>query len=184
VTLTWSNEHGSDPNVIDYGVWYDQAGKAQLVADLTCPPDSQVACTSYTDTGLTNGQQYCYKVTSYSALCESGFSNILCATPVQPGQQVTVPDVTGQLQADAEASIIAANLVVGTVATQYSEIDAGLVISQEPTGGTLVPRDSAVDLVVSLGPAPDCSQYDGNETACRADPTCRWHKKTQTCRNR
>jgi hypothetical protein len=29
-----------------------------------------------------------------------------------------------------------------------------------------------------------CSQYDGNETACRAQPECRWKKKTQTCINR
>jgi hypothetical protein len=32
------------------------------------------------------GQQYCYKVTSYTATCESGFSNILCAIQTQPGQ--------------------------------------------------------------------------------------------------
>jgi hypothetical protein len=32
------------------------------------------------------GQQYCYNVTSYTATCESGFSNILCAIPTQPGQ--------------------------------------------------------------------------------------------------
>ncbi len=191
VLLEWQDIPASPTSIDGYRLFYDQAGKAQLITDLQWAEGQG----NYDDPGLTNGQEYCYKVTSYIGAdengefdpvngCESGFSNILCATPVQPGQQVTVPDVTGQLQADAEASIIAANLVVGTVATQYSEIDAGLVISQEPTGGTLVPRDSAVDLVVSLGPAPDCSQYDGNETACRADPTCRWHKKTQTCRNR
>lgn len=116
--------------------------------------------------------------------CESAFSNILCATPVQPGQQVTVPDVTGQSQASAETAIVAVDLVVGTVDTEFSEVEAGLVISQDPAGGTLVPRDSEVNLLVSLGPALDCSQHDGNEAACRADHSCRWHKKTRTCRNR
>ena len=68
--------------------------------------------------------------------------------------------------------------------TEFSEIEAGLVISQNPAGGTLEPRDSAVNLLVSLGPVPDCSQYDGNEATCRADRSCRWRRKTQTCRNR
>jgi hypothetical protein len=83
VTLTWSDE-SADPNVIGYKVYYDQAGKAQLVADVVEP-----TTTTYTDTGLTNGQEYCYKVTSYYEACESGFSNILCATPNGPGQTAT-----------------------------------------------------------------------------------------------
>jgi beta-lactam-binding protein with PASTA domain len=95
-----------------------------------------------------------------------------------------VPDVTGQSQASAETAIVAVDLVVGTVDTEFSEVEAGLVISQDPAGGTLVPRDSEVNLLVSLGPALDCSQHDGNEAACRADHSCRWHKKTRTCRNR
>ena len=88
VSLTWE-EVTADPDLAGYSIYYDQSGKAQLVATLPCPPDSPTACSSYTDTGLTNGQQYCYKVTSYNATCESGFSNILCATPTQPGQEVS-----------------------------------------------------------------------------------------------
>jgi FtsP/CotA-like multicopper oxidase with cupredoxin domain len=71
VTITWSDEHTADTNVTGYNVYYDNA---QLVADAGLT-------TTYTDTGLTNGQEYCYEVTSYYATCESGFSNILCATP-------------------------------------------------------------------------------------------------------
>jgi hypothetical protein len=52
-----------------------------LVADITTEPFD-----THTDTGLTNGQEYCYKVTSYhDATCESGFSTILCAPPPEPG---------------------------------------------------------------------------------------------------
>jgi hypothetical protein len=87
VSLNWQEIPG-DPDVVGFRLYYDQAGKAQFIADLACPPDSMTACTSYTDTGLTNGQQYCYTVTSYSNACESGFSNILCAIPTQPGQEV------------------------------------------------------------------------------------------------
>ena len=79
VTLNWSDEHTADGQVVGYTVYYDQAGKSQLLADLGLE-------TSFTDTGLVNGQQYCYKVTSKYADCESEFSNILCATPEAPGQ--------------------------------------------------------------------------------------------------
>jgi hypothetical protein len=74
VTITWQSSAGDG-----YNLYYDQAGKAQLVA-------GNLTGTSFTDTGLTNGQEYCYKVTSYNSECESGFSDILCATPTQPGQ--------------------------------------------------------------------------------------------------
>ena len=69
---------------------------------------------------------------------------------------VLVPDVVGLPQADAEAAIIGAGLTVGTVGTANSDtVPAGDVISQDPTGGNSVAPGSAVDLVVSLGPAPD-----------------------------
>ena len=73
---------------------------------------------------------------------------------------VSVPDVVGLPQADAEAAIVAANLVVGVVTTAGSDtLPAGNVISQDPTGGSSVAEGSAVDLIVSLGPvvvtAPD-----------------------------
>jgi hypothetical protein len=261
VLVSW-HELPAEPSIDGYRLFYDQSGKAQLVVD-TDRTES-----TFTDLGLTNSQEYCYKVTSYIGEdangeydpvsgCESGFSNILCATPAQPGQQVTVPNVVGQPQADAEAAIIAENLVVGTIDTAYSEtVTEGHVISQEPVGGTLLPRDSAVNLVVSLGPAPgvmctdipdkgacnnepacewqgspkngscvdivactptpgeetqesscadgidndcdgltdgadsdcglpaDCSVYDGNQTACKNDPACRWNKRNNLCLNR
>jgi RHS repeat-associated protein len=66
---------------------------------------------------------------------------------------VTVPDVVGQTQADAEAAITAANLVVGTVTTTNSDtVGSGDVISQNPAGGITVAEGNAVDLVVSTGP--------------------------------
>jgi hypothetical protein len=83
VTVNWTDEHTVDSGVVGYTVYYDQADKSQFIMDLGLE-------TSFTDTGLVNGQQYCYKVTSKYADCESGFSNILCATPEAPGQG-TVP---------------------------------------------------------------------------------------------
>jgi hypothetical protein len=80
VSLAWSAVDGAT----GYKVYYDQAGKAQLRADVGNN-------TSFVDTGLTNGQEYCYKVTAYTE-CESAFSNILCATP--DNQQTPAAGVT------------------------------------------------------------------------------------------
>jgi hypothetical protein len=88
VALTWSDE-SADPAVAGYKVYYDQAGKAQLITDITDP-----ATTTFIDAGLTNGVEYCYKVTAYDATCESGFSNILCATPQNQGQTTPAAGVT------------------------------------------------------------------------------------------
>jgi hypothetical protein len=81
VTLEWSNEGAGS-----YNVYYDQAGKSVLIAQ-------GLTGTTFTDTGLTNGSQYCYKVTSVGA-CESAFSNVLCATPTNQGQATMKAGVT------------------------------------------------------------------------------------------
>lgn len=70
VTLNWTGVTGA----MGYNVYYDQAGKLQPVANAG-------DTTTYTDTGLTNGQQYCYAITAYDAACESAASNTVCATP-------------------------------------------------------------------------------------------------------
>jgi len=72
--VTWSDEHTADASVVGYKVYYDQSGKAQLVTQV-----GQV--TSYTDSGLNDGQTYCYKVAALYVGCESAASNIKCATP-------------------------------------------------------------------------------------------------------
>lgn len=80
VLLTWSAVAGDG-----YKLYYDQAGKSQLIVDTG-------SATTYTDDGLTNAQEYCYKVSSYTlgadqtVGCESEPSNILCAIPNNPGQ--------------------------------------------------------------------------------------------------
>jgi hypothetical protein len=75
---------------------------------------------------------------------------VITATP----RIVQVPDVVGVLQADAEASITAADLAVGTVTTAHSPtVPVDQVISQNPAAGTSVEEYSLIDLVVSLGPA-------------------------------
>jgi len=68
--------------------------------------------------------------------------------------QVAVPNVVGQTQAAATTAITGAGLVVGTVTTASSStVPSGSVISESPVAGTQVNLGSAVNLVVSSGPA-------------------------------
>ncbi len=69
--------------------------------------------------------------------------------------QVAVPTVTGLTQSAATTTITGAGLIVGTV-TQASSptVAAGSIISESPVAGTLVTIGSAVNLLVSTGPAP------------------------------
>lgn len=73
-----------------------------------------------------------------------------------PPPLVVVPDVSGQTQAEAEAALAGANLVVGTITDQNDDtIPAGSIVSQTPAGGASVAEGSSVDLVRSIGPLTD-----------------------------
>ena len=75
---------------------------------------------------------------------------------------VPVPHVTGMALADAEAAITAAGLTVGLVDERYDNtIPAGTVISQHPSGGTMIVPGSPVDLVASHG--PDINEGEGHD---------------------
>lgn len=65
---------------------------------------------------------------------------------------VTVPDVTGLSQEDAETALTDEGLVLGDVTEANSNVVAsGLVISQDPAADEVVSPGSAVAIVVSLG---------------------------------
>ena len=67
---------------------------------------------------------------------------------------VSVPNVVGDTQAAAESAITAVGLVVGTITSVSSNtVAVGDVISQSPVAGTTAATGSAVDLVISSGPA-------------------------------
>jgi beta-lactam-binding protein with PASTA domain len=65
---------------------------------------------------------------------------------------LNVPAVVGQPLAAAQAAIVGAGLVVGTISEQASDtVAAGVVISQTPAAGAQVSAGSAVNLIVSTG---------------------------------
>ncbi len=77
---------------------------------------------------------------------------------------VTVPNVVNQTQAAAATALTGVGLVVGTVTQQSSAtVPAGRVSSQNPAAGVGVTAGSAVNLVVSTGPAPAPGPGDGTE---------------------
>ncbi len=121
--------------------------------------------TAITDAGLTVGTI----TEAYSDTVAEGVvisQDPVGGTLVDPGsavdlvvskgpEPVEVPNVVGMAQAAAETAITDVGLVVGTVTEEYSDtVPEGVVISQDPVGGTLVDPGSAVDLVVSKGPEP------------------------------
>ncbi len=82
-------------------------------------------------------------------------------------RMVNVPDVVAWLQADAEAELLEAGLVVGAIIFEHSEtLEEGSVISQSPVAGTSVVENSAVNLSISLG-----SQNQTPTVSFNASPT-------------
>jgi hypothetical protein len=145
-TLTWSDEHTGDVNIEGYNVYYDQAGKAQLVAQTGLT-------TTYTDTGLTNGQVYCYKLTSrYDATCESDFSQILCATPNNSGQaRVGVSTLTtGIYETTGKGKNKTTTFVEQSI---FNAGDAVTLRALVLDASTLLPVQNAVVELVVSGPA-------------------------------
>ncbi|WP_429885708.1 DUF7453 family protein [Geoalkalibacter halelectricus] len=68
---------------------------------------------------------------------------------------IAVPNLKDMEQGEAEALILATDLNIGEVTTQYSDtVVEGSIIDQQPKAGELVERGSPVDLVISRGPAP------------------------------
>ena len=68
--------------------------------------------------------------------------------------QVSVPNVVGDTQAAATTAITGAGLILGTVTTSSSStVASGKVISESPAAATSVNVGSAVNIVVSTGPA-------------------------------
>jgi serine/threonine-protein kinase len=70
-------------------------------------------------------------------------------------QGTSVPVIEGSHVRQAEIQLQAAGLKVGRAARAYSEgVARDMVIASDPPGETLVEQETAVDVLVSLGPPP------------------------------
>jgi beta-lactam-binding protein with PASTA domain len=66
---------------------------------------------------------------------------------------VAVPDVVGQVAANAQAALEGEGFVVTTTEVPSDEVEEGLVIATNPTAGIEVAPGTTVDMAVSTGPA-------------------------------
>jgi PASTA domain len=68
-------------------------------------------------------------------------------------RNITTPDVVGQTQPNAQATVQASGLAVGTVTTRVSiAATPQIVVAQTPVAQSSVPRNSRMDLVVTARP--------------------------------
>jgi hypothetical protein len=153
VTLEWEALHLVYPGVVGYRVSYDQAGKTQLVAEVG-------PISSFTDTGLTNGVQYCYVVTSlYDADgdgaidCESEVSNLLCAVPNNQGQaSVGITSLSsGSYVQTGKGKSATIEFVPGTSFAQGKEV---IFLTELMDASTGLPVPNVVVSLEILGPEP------------------------------
>jgi beta-lactam-binding protein with PASTA domain/N-acetylneuraminic acid mutarotase len=140
------------------------SGPAQVAVPNVVGDTQAAATTAITAAGLTLGTvttQSSPNVASGNVISESPIAGASVSSGsavnlvVSSGPaQVAVPNVVGDTQAAATTAITAAGLTLGTVTTQSSpNVASGNVISESPIAGTNVSSGSAVNLVVSSGPA-------------------------------
>jgi beta-lactam-binding protein with PASTA domain len=148
-------------------------GPAPIAVPNVVNQTQAAATTAITGAGLVVGT-----VTNVSsATVPSGSvisSNPGAGTQVAPGSAVdlfvstgpvlvAVPNVVNQTQAAASTAITGAGLVVGTVTNASSAtVPSGSVISSNPGAGTQAAAGSAVNLVVSTGPATPVSLWSSS----------------------
>ncbi len=73
--------------------------------------------------------------------------------------QLTVPDLNGMTEADANTTADTEGFSIGKIRQQYSDdVPVNSVISQDPEAGLKRPPGSAINLVVSQGPKPVTEQ--------------------------
>jgi serine/threonine-protein kinase len=67
-------------------------------------------------------------------------------------QAVTVPNVVGKSQADAETALRNAGLVPSVVQQKSATVAKGVVAAQSPAAGATTAKGAVIGIVVSLGP--------------------------------
>ena len=74
---------------------------------------------------------------------------------------VEIPDVVGETQAAGTTELETAGFVVAVATAYSSSVAAGLIISQDPVGGTFAYAGSTVTITVSLGAEPQSEDAAG-----------------------
>jgi len=150
--------------------WYVSTNGGATVSPIAGATATTLGLTSVP--GSANGNQYKATFTNSVGTATTTAATLTVNTP-----QVAVPNVVGSTQAAATTAIAGAGLTVGTVSNGTSNtVAVGAVISESPTAGTTVNVGSAVNLVVSTGPALTTiySPVNGS-TLLNGNVTFMWH---------
>lgn len=146
LTLTW--DANQEPDLAGYKLYASTSPGVYAGPIATLPKD----VTAQQVSGLQLSTTYYFRVTAFDTTGnESNPSNEVSAVVgISPGT-VTVPNVVGALQVDAEAIISGAGLVASSVAVNSGQ-PATQVLGQDPPAGAQVGQGSLVTLEVSTGP--------------------------------
>ena len=149
----------------------DILGQAQAAAE------TAIAAANLTTGGITS--RHSASIAQGSVLSQ----NPAGGSPAAPGAPVSfvvslgpppvgvVPNVVGLTQASAQQDVQAAGYASAASGQSSATIVAGIVVGQNPAGGTAAETTTLVSLVVSLGPPPgeldlDLDGFTGNEGDC------------------
>ncbi len=91
---------------------------------------------------------------------------------------VEVPNLIGMTQSQANAALREKGLGAGTVTEDYSDKEAGVVISQSVNAGTSIAQGEEVDFVVSKGPDPSAKSNQSEKNETHNDSTSSDSEKT------
>jgi len=161
-TSVWTIQEGQ---TYPYLRWQDNTASEVTVPNVVGQTQAD-ATTAITNAGLTvgtvttqcsdtvaAGNVISQNLAAGASVAPGTVVNLVVSTGPCGGQQVTVPNVVGQAQADATTALTNAGLTVGTVIQQCSDtVATGNVISQDPAAGVEVSPGTSVNLVVSTGP--------------------------------
>ncbi len=84
---------------------------------------------------------------------------------------VEVPNLIGMTQSEANTALRNQGLSAGTVTEEYSDKEAGLVISQSVSAGTSVAQGEEINFVVSKGPDPSAKSNESEKNETEQDNT-------------
>ncbi len=77
---------------------------------------------------------------------------VLMPSFTHQGAEITVPDVVGQSELEAERALAADGLKLSKISEQWSpDVPRGFIISQDPEAGGVVKRGRRISVIVSLG---------------------------------
>ena len=139
ITVTWTDEAVTDPDVTGYNLYYDQGGQVQLISALGLE-------TSFADTNLTNGLEYCYTVASTYADCESPLSGVLCGTPSNQAGLIGVSllETAGGTVFTAGGAVTFQATVVNNTGAPVADATVSLSV-EGPSPASLVSNPSGAD---------------------------------------